>query len=174
MTLNMKSKKIDKILAILGVIAMFIALMVFSSCMTEKKINKFKEVYCGPAIVIIKDSLIKVPVINPADSTLLELWLECDSCGNVYYSRYNYYEGKWLEAEAKLKDNVIKYVSIYKTKTDTITVQVEKIKEVTKPIEITTNILTSWQSFLVWSGGILWLLFLLWLGVFVAKKFIKK
>jgi hypothetical protein len=105
-----------------------------SGCMTPSKINKFKQQYCKDSVSIqIKERVVKVPIYY-SDSSMLEIWLQCDSLGNIYYTNWKQIEGKYSDLQAALKDNVLtvkNYVTIYDTAhiivTDTVKFQQENV-----------------------------------------------
>jgi len=136
------------IIAIL-IIAIF-AIYTLGGCMSAKKINKFKQKYCKDSVsVVIKDRIVKIPIYY-SDSSMLEVYLQCDSLGNIYYTNWKQIEGKYSDLQAALKDNVLtvkNYVTIYDTAhvivTDTVKFQQENV---------ITNKLTKSQSFWVRTG----------------------
>jgi hypothetical protein len=87
-----------------------------SGCMTEKKINKFKQQYCKDSISIqIKERIVKIPILYN-DSAMLDIWLQCDSIQNIYYSSWQYYQGKYTEIKTKLDNNKISIKSVVNIK----------------------------------------------------------
>lgn len=115
-----------------------------SGCMTAKRIEKFKGIYCCDSISVqFKEKVVKIPVFY-SDSSMFEAYLTCDSIGNIYYTQWKQTEGKYSDLQAALKDNVLtvkNYVTIYDTAhiivTDTVKFQ---------QANTTTNILTKEQQ----------------------------
>ena len=115
-----------------------------SGCMTEKRINKFKNIYCKDSIsVVIKERVVKIPVYY-ADSSMLEVWLQCDSIGNIYYSNWKQIEGKYIQVKAKLDSNIFKVKTILNIK-DSIR-YIARDTNKYNATKITTNILTDSQK----------------------------
>lgn len=139
-------KKINKdwLLLILALAAVAIFLLSTQSCNTAKRINRFKEMYCRDSVsVVIKERIVKVPIYY-ADSSMLEIWLSCDSMGNIYYTNWKQIEGKYTDLQAHLANNVLSVVN-YVTIHDTI----ERIVTDTVKFQqanTTTNILTTAQK----------------------------
>ena len=141
---------------ILGLFAAY----AFSGCMTEKKINKFKDRYCKDSVSIqIKERIVKIPIYY-ADSSMLEVYLQCDSLGNIYYTNWKQIEGKYSDLQAALKDNVLtvkNYVTIYDTAHITVT-DTNKFQQA----KVTTNELTKSQAWWIrcgkWSFSITFIL----------------
>jgi hypothetical protein len=146
---NMKKITISKktwstFWTIIGLILFSFALWGLSGCMTPSKINRIKQQYCRDSVSIqIKDRIVKVPIYY-ADSSMLEIFMQCDSIGNIYYTNWKQSEGKYSDLQAALKDNVLtvkNYVTIYDTAhvTVTDTVKFQQANSV-------TNILTNGQQ----------------------------
>jgi len=103
--LDIKNDWTVNIIIICCVILLAFFLSALAGCMTPKKINKFKELYCKDSIsVVIKDRIVKVPV-NITDSSSLDLWLECDSIGQVYYKNWQYIKGQYTALKVQLDKN---------------------------------------------------------------------
>lgn len=159
----------------LGIIAVVILLAFLlsslSGCMTPSKINKFKQQYCKDSVSIqIKERVVKVPIYY-SDSSMLEIWLQCDSLGNIYYTNWKQIEGKYSDLQAALKDNVLtvkNYVTIYDTAhisvTDTVKFQ---------QANVTTNVLTKTQSFWVRTGKWSFSIVIILLVIAVVYMFFK-
>lgn len=145
-------KKINKdwLLLILALIAVTLFLLSTQSCMTAKKINRFKELYCKDSVsVVIKDRIVKIP-INVTDSSSLDLFLECDSIGNVYYKKWQYVKGQYTALKVQLDKNKMQI-----TGTAIIHDTVEKIITDTSKFQqvvIKTNELTKSQNFWIRTG----------------------
>jgi flagellar biogenesis protein FliO len=141
------------IIAIL-IIAIF-AIYTLGGCMSAKKINKFKQIYCTDSVTVqIKDNIVKVPVYY-SDSAFMDLFLECDSCGTVYFNSWQEANGKYIELKKKLEGNkltVVSYVHIHDTVQvithDTIVKERVKVKEVTNEVGM-------WQRAKIWLSGAL-------------------
>lgn len=98
------------LMVIICAVALFVV-FALSGCMTPKKINEFKQIYCRDSVSIqIRDNVVNVPVYY-SDSAFMELWLECDSCGTVYFNSWHELDGKYIELKKKLENNVLKVVS---------------------------------------------------------------
>ncbi len=145
-----------------------------SGCWTEKKINRFKDIYC----IDTKDSvyiekLVKIPVYY-SDSSGIEMWLRCDSIGEVLIYQKNTLQGKYTTLKDSLKNNKLTiygrvYIRDTIIKTDTII----RTKE-SAVIEKTTNVIKGWQYFFLYSGGLLWLILLIYSLYRLAMFFINK
>jgi len=136
--------------------------LLMSGCMTsERRIEKFKRIHCKDfSTTIVKDSIIKIPIYYE-DSAAMQLWLACDSLGNVYQTNSAYWHGKYTEVQSALKSNVV-YVKTKVTIHDTIKEIVTNT--VTKSgANIYTNKLNSYQKFCTWAFPILAIIILLYL-----------
>ena len=136
----------------------------FSGCkMSEKQINKFKQEYCKDSVsVVIKERTVKIPVYY-ADSSMLEIWLQCDSMGNVYYTNWKQIEGKYTQIKGKLDSNIIKVKTILHIK-DSVR-YLERDTNKYQQAQVTTNVLTNTQEFWIKAGK--WL-FSIMIIIFVA------
>jgi len=129
---------------IVGLILFSFALWGLSGCMTEKKINKFKQQYCKDSVSIqIKERIVNVPILYN-DSAMLDIWLQCDSVQNIYYSSWQYYQGKYTEIKTKLDNNKISIKSVVNIK-DSIH-YIERDTNRYQQANTVTNILTKGQQ----------------------------
>lgn len=173
--ITISKKTWSTIVTISGLILISFFFWGLSGCMTPSKINKFKDRYCKDSVSIqIKDRVVKVPIYY-SDSSMLEIWLQCDSLGNIYYTNWKQIEGKYSDLQAALKDNVLtvkNYVTIYDTAhiivTDTVKFQ---------QANTTTNILTKGQQLrqqIFWCFLIEHILFILIALVYTFFRFKSK
>ena len=136
------------IIAIL-IIAIF-AIYTLGGCMSAKKINKFKQKYCKDSVsVVIKDRIVKMPVLYQ-DSAMLDLWMECDSCGNVYFNSWQEANGKYIELKKKLEGNKLTVVSYVHIKDTVFTTVHDTIKY--QQANVVTNELTKGQAWWIRTG----------------------
>lgn len=147
----MKKIDIDRSwLWLIAALAFIVMCFYLSACMTPKKVNKFKELYCRDSVsVVIKDRIVKIP-INVTDSSSLDLFLECDSIGNVYYKKWQYVKGQYTALKVQLDKNKMQI-----TGTAIIHDTVEKIVTDTSKFQqvvIKTNELTKSQNFWIRTG----------------------
>jgi len=85
----------------------------------------------------------------------MDLFLECDSCGTVYFNSWQEANGKYIELKKKLEGNkltVVSYVHIHDTVQvithDTIVKERVKVKEATNEVGM-------WQRAKIWLSGAL-------------------
>jgi len=129
---------------IVGLILFSFALWGLSGCMTEKKINKFKQQYCRDSVSIqIKDRIVKIPVMYQ-DSAMLEMWFSCDSAGTVYFNSWQEANGKYIELKKKLDSNKLTVKSYVYIKDTVFTMVHDTVKF--QQANTTTNILTKSQA----------------------------
>ena len=160
------------------VIILLVTALLLSGCMTPKKIDRFRAIYCQQfADTIIKDRPIKIPIYYN-DTALLELYLECDSLGNVYQREKNTLNGKITTLQSELQNNKVTVYSrvkvhdtVYIHVNDTIVKSGVKV-EVEKPI-------TGFKKFKLntWWYSVLFNIFvLLFAAYFIYRKinFFKK
>lgn len=153
--LTISKSLLQTVIYIIGIVLIAFMFWSLSGCMTPKKINKFKQIYCTDSVTVqIKDNIVKVPVYY-SDSAFMDLFLECDSCGTVYFNSWQEANGKYIELKKKLEDNkltVVSYVRIHDTVQvithDTIVKERVKVKEVTNEAGI-------WQRAKIWLSGAL-------------------
>lgn len=143
-----------------------------SGCMTAKRIEKFKGIYCCDSISVqFKEKVVKIPVFY-SDSSMFELYLQCDSIGNIYYTKWKQTEGKYTDLQATLQNNVLSgkvYIKIH----DTIkTVQHDTIKY--NQVVKVTNQLTTGQSFWLVLGKVFVCVVSALILFFVIRFFVKK
>ena len=101
--------------------------VIMFGCNTPKHINKMKVKYCRDfTSIIVKDSLIKIPVYY-SDSAFLQLYLACDSNGQIIQIEKEVLQGKISTLESSLSNNrvtvhsrTIIHDTLYKTITNTI------------------------------------------------------
>jgi hypothetical protein len=141
----MKKIDIDRSwLWLIAALAFIVMCFYLSACMTPKKINKFKELYCKDSVSIqIKERVVKVPIYY-SDSSMLEIWLQCDSLGNIYYTNWKQIEGKYSHLKAKLDSNIIRVKTVFKIR-DSIR-YTERDTNKYQQANVTTNILTKSQK----------------------------
>ena len=158
---------INWIIIIVLVLGAFL-ISALSGCMTERKINKFKELYCKDSVSVqIKERIVKIPIYY-ADSSMLEVYLQCDSLGNIYYTNWKQIEGKYSDLQAALKDNVLtvkNYVTIYDTAHITVT-DTNKFQQA----NITTNILTNAQKNQIKAFWYLLVIVVIFITIFILYR----
>lgn len=160
---------------ILYIIALLLVawfVIVNSGCMTAKRIEKFKGIYCCDSISVqFKEKIVKIPVFY-SDSSMFEAYLTCDSIGNIYYTQWKQTEGKYTDLQATLQNNVLSgkvYIKIH----DTIkTVQHDTIKY--NQVVKVTNQLTTGQSFWLVLGKVFVCVVSALILFFVIRFFVKK
>lgn len=147
--------------------------VLLTGCMTPRKISRFKSIYCIDSVSVqIKKNIVKVPVYY-SDSSMFELFMACDSLGNIYWNKWKETDGKYTDLQAYLENNkltVTNYVKIHDTIkiTEHDTIKFEQvIKEVEKPFK-------KIDSFTLVCGYILWGLVLIAILYFVVKYLIKR
>lgn len=157
---------------------LLVAALLLSGCMTQKKIDRFRAIYCQQFTdTIIKDRPIKIPIYYN-DTALLELYMACDSLGNVYQTEKNTLNGRIITLESKLADNKVTVYSRVKIH-DTVYIHVTDtiVKSgITIPVE---KPIKGWKKFQVntwWHSVIFNLLVLIWVAIYIYKKinFFKK
>ena len=124
--------------------------VLFTGCWTEKKINKFKLIYCKDSVSVqIRERLVEIP-ITVMDSTMLRLYMFCDSNNHVVYSRMEMYQGKYTQLQAILDNNrltvsgkTIVHDTLRMTVTDTLRFEGARIE---------TNNLTKGQTMWILIG----------------------
>ena len=129
----------------------------------------------------IKDSIcyVKVPVVNPADNATLLAYLRCDSLGNVYIDDLTYMQGRVIDLEAALKNNVLNVTATKPIEVDTAGILAKFRTETTykeRIVEKQVNILTKCQTFLNRFGlpsMILNLLFILYFAYRLYRRLLK-
>ncbi|MDL2315039.1 hypothetical protein LJC16_02135 [Bacteroidales bacterium OttesenSCG-928-C19] len=143
-----------------------LSLFLFTACKTSKmpvQVPVEKE-------TIITERL--VPVVNPADSLLLQLLLECDSLGNVRLQQLNETKTNGIESNLSLANNKLDYTA--GTKRDTVYVPVKDTSR-TGQIPIYVDVpgetiykTTLWQSIQI--NGFWVLLIILVIIIKIKKK----
>jgi hypothetical protein len=81
---------------------------------------------------------------------MLDLWMECDSCGNVYFNSWQEMEGKYIEIKKKLEGNKLTVVSYVNIKDTVFTTVHDTIKY--QQANVVTNELTKGQAWWIRTG----------------------
>jgi len=146
--------------------------MLMSGCMTERKQNRLKKLLCNEfSTTIVKDSIIKIPIYYE-DSAAMQLYLWCDSLGNIHQSEKTTLQGKISALEARLTDNKV-YIRSTTKVTDTVLKTVTNTKTIQGANIVTEKPKTWWQKTCGIGFPICIALFVLWLiwRLWLKKKF---
>lgn len=137
--------------------------------MTEKRANRLKKQLCHEfTTTIIKDSIVKVPIIYN-DTALLELYLECDSLGNVLQVEKTTLNGKITTLQSELINNKV-FVHSYTKVHDTVKITTTNTKVVAGTNIYTQKPLKTWQKVLIWAGVFEFLLLCLFVYLWIKSK----
>ncbi len=123
----------DYVLFIIALLIVAAFLFFCNGCYTVKQCKQF----CVDSVSVQHTYIpLQIPVYYE-DSSLLKIWLDCDSAGNVYYTNWQQVSGKNTELQAKLDNNVatIKYKTVYKAVIDTFIKDTVIFKQITKEVE---------------------------------------
>ena len=148
-------------------IFLFLTLILLISCKSQAPLIEV------PMKTVERRVTTLVPFYMPSDSSMLRVWLECDSMNNVLLKALDEQKTKNMSSDLSLRDGLLEYNT--KTHPDTVylpsdttfierdvLVRVEVVKEV--------NVLTKWQKIRMRAGDIA-LALLLALGVWKLAKF---
>lgn len=127
-------------------IILITALFIIAGCNTPKRINRLKARYCHDyTITTVKDSLIKIPIYY-TDSAFMQLFLACDSNGQIYQTNAEYWQGKYSSLESRLVDNKVYVHNTVKIR-DTVTKIVTNTVKVTGANIYKEKPFSQWVSF---------------------------
>ncbi len=147
-------------------IFLFLTLILLISCKSQAPLIEV------PMKTVERRVTTLVPFYMPSDSSMLRVWLECDSMNNVLLKALDEQKTKNMSSDLSLRDGLLEYNT--KTHPDTVylpsdttfierdvLVRVEVVKEV--------NVLTRWQKIRMRAGDIT-LVILLVIGVWKLAK----
>lgn len=160
-----------KRIVMIALLQMVVVLLI-SSCAGTKIVAE-QQVFRDTVIVkeIIRDTIVSVV----ADSSMLQMLIECDSLGQAHLTQLLHYQAgdKLKPPNLKIKDNVITAIaevdsmSIYLQLKDKYK-EVRRAETTTKTVEI--NRLTKWQKMMCTLGYISLGAIIAWLGLIILKK----
>jgi hypothetical protein len=146
----------------IGTILVLIVLALFSC---SRKTVPVLTATRDTANTTIREKVVRVEVPVPADSSVIQALLACDSIGNVYMRTIEQLQGERIKQDVKLENNKVTIKAsdnakeVHETSTSDSIKYVYREKAVPYPVEV--NKLTSWQSFQIWTGRIVLILLLL-------------
>ena len=113
-------------------------------------------------------------IISPADSSLLEALVVCDSAGLAHIKKIlTLEEGLKVKQKVKIIDNILTVAAKVDTSSIVaawqdmvVSVQEEKVQTIIEKV----NHIRSYQWFFIYSGGIFWLLLIGKFAITIIKK----
>lgn len=133
------------------------------SCVSQRKCyERFPPVTSSTVQTVTREIVRDNTLFLPADSAWLKALLACDSLGNVYLQRLEGYQaGERLPPpQLHLSNNLLTAsatadsAAVFLRWKELHVLRDSVRVEVLPPVHITTNVLSSWQSFQLWAGRI--------------------
>ena len=161
------------------------ALIIFSlllivGCGTKYRAKKCAQWNCCPTVkdstVTIHTTSIDTVVINDGKAWL-DMMLKCDSNNKVYIATVTNLQNENTDLKFSF-DSLGHLILSYKRPKDTVFMTSDSVFKFRDKIvqlpPVTTNIVTKWQAFQIWTGRIVLILLLIWLVYYVVRKFVLK
>ena len=151
--------------------SIILAIFLFTGCRPQKQVITVPI----ETQTIVRERIVEVP--TPADSSMINAYLECDSNFNVLLRRFDERKTSGMATELNLAAGMLSY-KVHRF-TDTLYIAARDsfiYKEIPITIEVPkeVNLLTKWQNFQIWAGRIfLILLAAALLIIYIAKGRLK-
>ena len=132
-------------------IFLFLTLILLISCKSQAPLIEV------PMKTVERRVTTLVPFYMPSDSSMLRVWLECDSMNNVLIKSLDEQKTQNMSSDLSLKDGLLEYGT--KTHPDTVylpsdTIYIYKDVPVRVEVEKEVNALTRWQKIRMRVGDI--------------------
>lgn len=124
---------------------------------------------------IVIDSIFNVTKVIEGDSLIQALKLACDSAGNVYIAALQQKDGKILELEQELENNILNTKVIYRDRKVEVPGKIRYVTNIkTKTKYVTTNKVPKFWKIVGWIGIITIILIVLYIVYRIILKRIRR
>jgi len=178
--INIPTSTLKNTLLIMAALLILFACLVLGGCGTKYRAKKCVQLNCCPTVhdssgIIHKPSTDTVFVKD--GKAILDLMLKCDSSGQVYIYQIRNLENQNTDLKLSF-DSLGRMIIHYKRPQDTVYMPQDSVIQFRDRIvqnpPVTTNIVTKWQAFQIWTGRIVLILLLIYLVYYVVRKFVLK